>query len=106
MLPRGITDPEWIPIVGDRGWILITNDRHLRTRPDEAELAITHRLKVIHLHGNIGAKPAWSQMVRIATRWSSIENHVNKTQDGPWWFSVRSSGVSVMEFAPGAVERR
>lgn len=105
LLPRGITDPEWIPIVGDRGWVIITNDKRLRTRPVEAELAITHKLKVVHLHGNVGTKPAWDQMVRIATRWSSIQNHVERTPAGPWWFSVRSSGVAVMEFAPGVAER-
>lgn len=32
LLPEGIEDPEWIPIVGDNGWVLITNDRRIRTR--------------------------------------------------------------------------
>lgn len=104
LLPRGINDPDWIPIVGDRGWVIVTSDKRLRTRPLEAELAIAHKLKVVHLHGNIGTKPAWDQMVRIATRWSSIQNHVNRTPDGPWWLSVRRNGVAVMQFAPGAVE--
>jgi hypothetical protein len=58
LLPRGILDTEWIPIVGDRGWVMITNDRRLRTRPDEAELAIAHKLKVVHLHGKVANKPA------------------------------------------------
>ncbi len=53
LLPLGIDDPDWIPVVGDNGWILITNDRRIRTRPVEAELAIQHRLKVVHLHGKI-----------------------------------------------------
>lgn len=104
LLPRGIKDPEWIPIVGDRGWVMITNDKRLRTRPAEAELAIAHKLKVVHLHGDIGTKPAWDQMVRIATRWGSIQNHVDRAPDGPWWFSVRRSGVVAMQFAPGAAE--
>ena len=26
-LPQGIEDPDLIPVVGDNGWILITNDR-------------------------------------------------------------------------------
>ena len=72
LLPRGIADTEWIPIVGDRGWVMITNDRRLRTRPAEAELAIAHRLKVVHLHGKVGSQPAWDQLVRVATRWLSV----------------------------------
>ncbi|BCO57163.1 hypothetical protein LTQ56_05570 [Mycobacterium intracellulare subsp. intracellulare] len=105
LLPLGIPDPQWIPIVGDRGWIIITNDRRLRTRPDEAELAIKHKLKVIHLHGDIGSKPAWDQMVRIASRWAAIERHVERSPDGPWWLSVRRNGVDVMRFAPGSAGR-
>jgi hypothetical protein len=65
LLPLGISDPQWIPIVGDRGWVIITSDRRLRTRPGEAELAITHKLKVVHLHGAIGTKPAWDQLVEL-----------------------------------------
>ncbi|OBJ86981.1 hypothetical protein [Mycobacterium sp. 1245852.3] len=101
LLPLGIPDPQWIPIVGDRGWIIITNDRRLRTRPGEAELAIQHKLKVIHLHGDIGSRPAWAQMVRLASRWESIERHVEQSPDGPWWLSVRRNGVEAMRFAPG-----
>lgn len=41
LLSRGILDTNWIPIVGDSGWVMITNDRRLRTRPTEAALAIT-----------------------------------------------------------------
>jgi hypothetical protein len=105
LLPRGITDPEWIPIVGDRGWVIITNDKRLRTRPTEAELAIAHKLKVVHLRGSIGSRPAWDQLVRVATRWTSIHSQVESRPEGPWWLSVQSSKVTVMKFAPGAPER-
>jgi hypothetical protein len=105
LLPRGITDPEWIPIVGNRGWVVITNDRRLRTRPQEAQLAITHKLKVIHLHGEVGSRPAWEQMVRVATRWGSIEDQQAATPEGPWRLSLRRNRAVVMHFAPGAMER-
>jgi PIN like domain len=103
LLPRGINDPDWIPIVGNRGWVIVTSDKRLRTRPLEAELATTHKLKVVHLHGDIGTRSAWDQMVRIATRWSTIQSHVDRTPDGPWWLSVRRTAVVVMQFAPGSV---
>ncbi|CKR95624.1 Uncharacterised protein [Mycobacterium tuberculosis] len=43
------------------GWVVISNDRHLRTRPVEAELAVAHKLKVVHLHGRVGG------LVRVGT---------------------------------------
>ncbi|ORW04121.1 hypothetical protein [Mycobacterium kyorinense] len=105
LLPQGIRDPEWIPIVGDRGWVLITTDRRLRTRPHEATLAITHKLKVIHLHGDVGKRSAWDQLVRVAVRWGSIEGQLARAPEGPWWLSLRRGGALAMNFAPGAAER-
>jgi hypothetical protein len=105
LLPQGILDTEWIPIVGDRGWVIITSDKRLRTRPGEAELAIAHKLKVVHLHGKVGGESAWEQLTRITARWPGIERHHEKVPQGPWWLSVRSSGLAVMSFAPGVVER-
>ncbi len=105
ILPLGILDTDWIPIVGDRGWVVITNDRRLRTRPVEAELAIAHKLKAVHLHGKVGGQSAWAQLTRIAARWPAIERQHEKAPEGPWWLSVQSSGTAVKSFAPGVVER-
>jgi hypothetical protein len=38
LVPR--LDRDWIPVVAARRWVVITNDKHLRTRPDEAQLAL------------------------------------------------------------------
>ncbi len=103
LLPRGILDTDWIPIVGDRGWVMITNDRRLRTRPVEAQLAIAHRLKVVHLHGKIGNQPAWDQLIRLATRWSDVADQQPK--EGPWWLSLRMGPPQLIGFDPGTVER-
>jgi hypothetical protein len=103
LLPRGIADTDWIPIVGDRRWVMITNDRRLRTRPAEAELAIAHRLEVVHLHGRVGSQPPWNQLMRVATRWSNIADQQDKP--GPWWLSLRTGPPILMDFAPGVAER-
>jgi hypothetical protein len=102
LLPRGIADSDWIPIVGDRGWVMITNDRRLRTRPHEAELAIAHKLKVVHLYGKVANSPAWDQLIRVATRWSNVADQQLKT--GPWWLSLRTGPPKLLTFDPGAVE--
>lgn len=105
LLYAGIPDPEWIPIVGERGWVVITSDKRLRTRPQEASLAITYKLKVVHLYGDIATRSAWDQLVRIAVRWSAVENQRSKVAEGPWWLSLRRGGSVVMHFAPGSPER-
>ncbi|CAN5682915.1 hypothetical protein BH10ACT9_BH10ACT9_18200 [soil metagenome] len=102
LLPSGILDPEWIPVVGDRGWIVITSDKRLRTRPAEASLAVMHKLKAIHLH-NVGDRTAWDQLSRLTARWEAVERQAGV--EGPWWLSLRRDRAAVMRFEPGAVER-
>ena len=105
LLPQGIDDPDWIPVVGDRGWVVITNDRRIRTRPHEAQLAIDHKLKVVHLHGKIGNAAAWDQLIRITTRWEAVERQVKQEPEGPWWLSLQASTARVKRFEPGKAER-
>jgi PIN like domain len=104
LLPPGIGDSEWIPRVGQRGWVMITDDRRLRTRPAEAQLAIEHQLKIVHLH-NAGHLSSWDQAVRLMSRWPGIEQQVEATATGPWWLSVRAHGVLLLTFQPGRPER-
>lgn len=103
LLYAGILDPDWIPIVGDRGWVVITSDKRLRTRPAEASLAITHKLKAVHLHGDIGTRPAWEQLVRLTTRWEAVERQ--SANEGPWWLSLRRDRAVVLPYEPGTPER-
>jgi hypothetical protein len=105
LLPPGIGDTEWIPIVGSQGWIAITSDRRLRTRPAEARLAVAHRLKVVHLHGGVGHRSSWEQAERLLTRWRAVERHRNSFPDGPWWLSLRADSSRALTFEPGQVER-
>jgi PIN like domain len=42
-------DPDWIPQVAAHGWVVITNDKHIRTRPGEAEVALQTGLRCVHL---------------------------------------------------------
>lgn len=104
LLPQGIGDTDWIPIVGARGWIMITDDKRLRTRPTESALAIEHELKVIHLY-EAGHLTRWNQVVRLLSRWTSIQEHIAANADGPWWLSVRSDRIRRLQFQPGATER-
>src|SRR5262245_54579633 len=75
LLPRGTSDIEWIPVVGARGWVAITIDHHLRTRPYEAHLAQKHGLKCVNLRG-AGNLSRWAQLVRLTSHWDALEDFV------------------------------
>lgn len=101
----GMLDSEWIPIVGMRRWILITNDQRIRTRPAEASLAVEHALMVIHLHGRPGTQTAWKQAERLLSRWYAVEKLLGQHRDGPWWLSMRRGSAVELAFDPGHPER-
>lgn len=90
LLRRGMDDVDWIPVVGERGWVVVTIDHHLRTRPHEAMLAVHHGLKCVNLRG-AGNLRRWDQLVRLARHWDAIEDFVEKRPVGPWWLSLTKS---------------
>jgi hypothetical protein len=97
LLRRGMDDVEWIPIVAARGWVVITIDHHLRTRPHEAMLAAQYGLKCVNLRG-AGNLRRWDQLVRLIRHWSAVETFMEKRPAGPWWLSLTSSGHREYEY--------
>ncbi|WP_374101653.1 hypothetical protein [Mycobacterium sp. SM1] len=80
--------------------MVITNDKRIRTRPVEAQKAIDHNLKVVHLQGGVGHAAASLQLERLAKRWEAIEDHVIRSPIGPWWLSVRKSRTLPCDTSP------
>lgn len=101
LLPESMGDSEWIPVVADKGWVVVTNDRRIRTRPVEAALAIEHGLQVVHMHGHAGQQRLWDQAVRFFGRWEAIERELVQQPHGPLWVSVQAGCVRILPFQPG-----
>lgn len=97
VLWRGMADVEWIPVVAARGWIAITVDHRLRTRPHEARLAHDHGLKCVNLRG-AGNLSRWSQLVRVVSHWESVEEFARARPEGPWWLSLTKTGRREYEY--------
>lgn len=89
LLPSGTLDPDWIPIVASRRWTVITNDKGLRTRHSEAQLALDKGLRVVHLFraGNLNR---WQQATRLLAHWPAVEKLLTLHPSGPLWLSVRA----------------
>lgn len=104
LLPASIGDTDWISLVAMRGWVMITHDKRLRTRPAEARLALDSGLKVVHLH-RAGQMTSWDQAIRLMSRWPNIDRFQADRPDGPWWLSVRLSSTHALDFQPGQVEK-
>lgn len=51
---QGTPDQEWLPVVGARGWVVLTKDSRLRFRPLEKEALIAAKVRVfVFTGGNV-----------------------------------------------------
>lgn len=83
-LPRD--DPDWIPEVAARGWVVITNDKHIRTRPGEAEIALQTGLRCVHLAPPVRAAARWDFARLLLRHWDAVE--ALRAHAGPVWLQL------------------
>ena len=43
-LPPDATDPEWLSFVGQKGWVALSRDNHIRNRPLEVKAVYENRV--------------------------------------------------------------
>lgn len=96
MVPR--KDKDWLPVVALYGWVVITNDRKIRTRPHEAPVALEHGLRCVHVAPNTRDANRWDFIRLIAARWDSIELLCDR--DGPVWLEVTNHRVRERDYGP------
>jgi hypothetical protein len=92
-VPLGTLDPDWLPIIGERGLIVIGRDRHIITKPAELAAYREHRMKAFWIAGekDLGS---WENMTRVARWWSEMERIIAKRGDGPWFYGIWPTTVS------------
>lgn len=86
LIPKGALDSEWIPIAGDRGWVVITNDRRVRTRAVESALARASRVA--------GRSLAWTG--RLSTAVVAGRAGTGSVEGGRAWAGEEADGSSVV----------
>jgi PIN like domain len=96
-------DPDWIPIVADRGWVVITNDRHIRTRPGEADQARDAAMRRVCLRPTVKDATPWDFMVLLARHWPKVDELDRR--NGPVWLELRGDRSRERQYQPGQPPR-
>lgn len=89
----GALDTEWIPVVARERLIVISRDRHIKTKPGELQLLRDSGLRVFWIAGKRDLSN-WDYLVRLVRRWPDIERLIAERGDGPWFMAVNESTVS------------
>jgi hypothetical protein len=84
-----VLDPDWIPEVARRGWLIVTRDSAIITNRNEIAAVREHRAKMVALNQQ-DAGTKWGQLEVLMTRWRDVENLV--TEPGPFiWRASRTA---------------
>ena len=78
-------DPDLLHELGQRGWVLITEDEHIRYRPAEQEAYIKAGLRIfVLIAANLGAEEA----LRILLSAESRIRRVLELDEGPFIYRI------------------
>lgn len=83
-------DPDWLPIVGERGWVVLTRDKHFRTRPGERLAFVEHRVRAVTLT-RAGNLTQWEMLQLLVRWWDRIEDATGG--EGPILLALTTHGL-------------
>jgi uncharacterized protein with PIN domain len=79
-------DPDWISTVAGRGWIVLTRDRHMLSRPAERGEILGSAARHIRLDPSKKQLTKWDQLEIVMCQWRSIEARLE--EPGPWVYAA------------------
>lgn len=82
-------DDEWIPAIAEDGLVILTRDRHIRSRPAERQVFNDARAKCIVVTTRVSTPLEDLRALLIA--WPQIEN-LAATMPGPFMFGLARDG--------------
>ena len=91
-IPRGTADLDWMPIIGARGFVVLSRDRRIRTRPVELRTYWEHGLRSVWL----GAKQDMSPPEHVELflqHEARLVREITKRGSGPWALAMSPSGI-------------
>jgi hypothetical protein len=68
-----VPDDEWIPMVADRGWTILTRDQRIERRPAERAAVVANSAKVVAITSS-EKLTIWHQLEIVMSRWREIEH--------------------------------
>lgn len=84
-------DHEWLPVVGEAGWVVILRDKRIRSRALERRALRDAGVLGICLTGS-GNSSNWAMLNLIVRQWPAIES-IASTAKRPGLFSLTTQGL-------------
>ena len=91
-VPLGMPDPEWLPVVGSLGLVVITRDKKIRSRPVEAEQVVAAGIRGFVLT-SAGDLSTWDTLTLLVRQWEAMERYLAEHATGPWLAALTNQGI-------------
>lgn len=91
-VPLGTLDVDWMRIVAERGLIVITRDRRIRTRPAELQAYVEYGIRSVWIGAKQDMGPR-QQAELFINHEQRLQREVTKRGPGPWALAMSPSGV-------------
>jgi hypothetical protein len=96
--PEDAKDTEWIPQVGERGWVVVTVDNAIKKNSAERKALRDANVTAVFLGKWFLRRQRWEQAAWILKYWRTIEQAANEAVPGTILY-VNSRCQFVREFA-------
>ena len=67
-----VRDPVWIPLVAERGWLIVTRDSRIQTHRAEIDAVRTSGARMVAL-ASPDARGTWQQLETLLRNWRRME---------------------------------
>jgi len=90
LIAAGAKDPQWIPVVAQQDWLIITRDSAIQRRRAEIAAVRDHGARMVAIAGD-DARGTWEQLEVLMINWRRIQRWLD--EPGPFIYSVTRTGV-------------
>lgn len=91
-VPLGTLDPDWMPIVAERGLVVLTRDKHIRTRPAELRIYLEHGIRSVWIGAKQDLGPR-DQLDLFLKHEDRLRREIIKRGPGPWALAMSATGI-------------
>lgn len=102
---ESVSDPEWIKLCGENGWIAVTGDKRIEYVPENRQAVIDAKLKVFLLSESNSPVEVWAAAIIVG---HYRMDELVDSNDGPFFVNVgkRSDGHIARLRLPIGFERQ
>lgn len=102
-VPLGTLDLDWMPVIGLRGFVVVTRDRRIRTRPAELQAYHEHGIRSVWIGAKRDLGPR-EQMELFLEHEDRLRREIVKRGPGPWALALNPSGLRPLVLRPNPGE--